>query len=171
MEWLAEWVKNLAVYFIFLSALLHFLPEGEERKYIRFYMGILLILLILRPFLQIGDWDRQLEKAVLSDSLEEEFEEMMRETKRQEVAGTDYVKKACERELEQQLEQLTENCGYELVSSRIIFFEGEELELQDISLWVKKEGEAAEGDEKFLKSRLEEVYNIPEGNINISIQG
>ena len=82
MEWLAEWVKNLAVYFIFLSALLHFLPEGEERKYIRFYMGILLILLILRPFLQIGDWDRQLEKAVLSDSLEEEFEEMMRETKR-----------------------------------------------------------------------------------------
>ena len=30
MEWLAEWVKNLAVYFIFLSALLHFLPEGEE---------------------------------------------------------------------------------------------------------------------------------------------
>ena len=143
MEWLAEWVKNLAVYFIFLSALLHFLPEGEERKYIRFYMGILLILLILRPFLQIGDWDRQLEKAVLSDSLEEEFEEMMRETKRQEVAGTDYVKKACERELE----------------------------LQDISLWVKKEGEAAEGDEKFLKSRLEEVYNIPEGNINISIQG
>ena len=35
----------------------------------------------------------------------------------------------------------------------------------------KKEGEAAEGDEKFLKSRLEEVYNIPEGNINISIQG
>ena len=59
-------------------------------------MGILLILLILRPFLQIGDWDRQLEKAVLSDSLEEEFEEMMRETKRQEVAGTDYVKKACE---------------------------------------------------------------------------
>ena len=56
MEWLAEWVKNLAVYFIFLSALLHFLPEGEERKYIRFYMGILLILLILRPFLQIGDW-------------------------------------------------------------------------------------------------------------------
>ena len=128
MEWLAEWVKNLAVYFIFLSALLHFLPEGEERKYIRFYMGILLILLILRPFLQIGDWDRQLE-------------------------------------------QLTENCGYELVSSRITFFEGEELELQDISLWVKKEGEAAEGDEKFLKSRLEEVYNIPEGNINISIQG
>lgn len=171
MEWLAEWVKNLAVYFIFLSALLHFLPEGEERKYIRFFMGILLILLLLRPFLQMGDWDRRLEKAVLSDSLEEEFEEMMRETKRQEVAGTDYVKKACERELEQQLRQLTESWGYELVSSRITFFEGEELELQDISLWVRKQGEAAEEDEKILKNRLEEVYNIPEGNINISIQG
>ena len=37
MEWLARWVRNLAFYFIFLSVLMNVIPQGEERKYIRFY--------------------------------------------------------------------------------------------------------------------------------------
>ena len=44
MEWLARWVRNLAFYFIFLSVLMNVIPQGEERKYIRFFMGLLLIL-------------------------------------------------------------------------------------------------------------------------------
>ena len=43
MEWLARWVRNLAFYFIFLSVLMNVIPQGEERKYIRFFMGLLLI--------------------------------------------------------------------------------------------------------------------------------
>lgn len=37
MEWLARWVRNLAFYFIFLSVLMNVIPQGEERKYIRFF--------------------------------------------------------------------------------------------------------------------------------------
>ena len=40
MEWLARWVRNLAFYFIFLSVLMNVIPQGEERKYIRFFMGL-----------------------------------------------------------------------------------------------------------------------------------
>lgn len=39
MEWLARWVRNLAFYFIFLSVLMNVIPQGEERKYIRFFYG------------------------------------------------------------------------------------------------------------------------------------
>ena len=68
--------------------------------------------------------------------------------------------------------------GYEVKSCKITFFDGDVLELQDISMRVK-EKETPDGSdenrtsdqEKFLKNKLEEVYKIPEGNINISIQG
>ena len=46
MEWLSQWVRNLAFYFIFLSVLMNVIPQGEERKYIRFFMGLLLILVL-----------------------------------------------------------------------------------------------------------------------------
>ena len=47
------------------------------------------------------------------------------------------------------------------------FFPGEELELKEIRLTLR---EAEDGGEA-IKNQLMEVYNIPEGNINISIQG
>lgn len=171
MEWLAQWVKNLAFYYIFLSALMHLIPGGEERKYIRFFMGMMLLLFFLKPLLQMGEWDEQLEQAVLTHSLEEEFEEMMRETGRQELAGVEYVKNACEKEMKRQVKQLLQEWGYSVISCEISFFDGELLELREISLKVKGKGEDTQKEEKFLKSKLEEVYNIPEGNINISIQG
>ena len=54
MEWLARWVRNLAFYFIFLSVLMNVIPQGEERKYIRFFMGLLLILVLIQPLLIAG---------------------------------------------------------------------------------------------------------------------
>lgn len=179
MEWLAEWVRNLAFYFIFLSAIMNFLPGGEEKKYIRFFMGMLLILTLLRPILQFSGLGTELEGQVLEDSLGEAFEEVMRETGRQGMAGRDYVKEACRREVEAQLEQLMDHYGYEIMNSEVSFFDGELLELQNISLELKMtEKKINSGEmtsvaepEEFIKNELEEVYNIPGGNINISIQG
>ena len=50
-ETLYGWMRNLACYFIFLSAVMHFLPDNNYKKYIQFYMGLLLILLLLSPVL------------------------------------------------------------------------------------------------------------------------
>ncbi len=42
-ERVCSWLQSVACYFIFQSALLHFLPEGNYKKYIQFYMGLLFI--------------------------------------------------------------------------------------------------------------------------------
>lgn len=180
MAWLSEWIRNLTFYFIFLSAVMNFLPGGEEKKYIRYFMGILLILLLFGPLLRLGDLGESIEQHVLSGSLEEAFEEMMRETGRQELVGRDYVKEACEQEIQEQVSQLARIYGYEVTGSRIDFFDGDVLELKEITVSIRA-GEEADSSsvqgmspaerEEFLKKKLEEVYNIPAGNINISIQG
>lgn len=179
MEWMYQWIRNLAFFFVFLSALMNFLPGCEEKKYIRYFMGMLLILLLAKPILEFGDWGdlgKMLEQQVLADSLSEAYDEMLRESGRKDIAGEEYIKNACSREMEEQIRQLMEDYGYEVTQCKVTFFDGEVLEPREIRLKLKQiaQTENLKEDqerEDFLKIRLEEVYNIPEGNINISIQG
>ncbi len=92
---------------------------------------------------------------------------MLREGENMELLGEEYVKSACERELSVQVRQLAEGLGYQVEQCVSEFFPGEELELKEIRLTLR---EAEDGGEA-IKNQLMEVYNIPEGNINISIQG
>lgn len=166
------------LFYLFIGSY-EFSAGWRRKKYIRFFMGMILILLLLRPILQLSGMGTELERQVLEDSLGESFEEMMRETGRQEIVGGDYVKNACQREMKMQLEQLMNHYGYEIIHSETSFFDGELLELQSISLELKSEEKkshdremvSAADREEFIKNKLMEVYNIPEGNINISIQG
>ena len=178
MDGIRQWIQNLTFFFIFLSAVMNFLPKGEEKKYVRFFMGMLLLLIVIKPLLQLGNMETVMKQKVLAGSIEETFEEIMRESVQQDITGMDYIKNACEIEMKEQIKQLMQEYGYEMKTCSITFFEGDALELESIRLKVKKTenqdqtAENAKADaEKFLKNRIEEVYKIPGGNINISIQG
>ncbi|MGI6093840.1 MAG: stage III sporulation protein AF [Lachnospiraceae bacterium] len=53
MKILYEWIENLAYLFLFLSAVVHFVPEDVYGKYIRYFMGLLIMLLLFTPLLRI----------------------------------------------------------------------------------------------------------------------
>ena len=46
MNEIGEWIQNIAVYLIISAAILHAVPENGYRKYIRFFTGLVLILLL-----------------------------------------------------------------------------------------------------------------------------
>lgn len=172
MEWLSQWVRNLAFYFIFLSVLMNVIPQGEERKYIRFFMGLLLILVLIRPLLTVGKLDQILSWETLSEGIRQEYEDFSMEKKYLEQEGNNYVQKNCQKEMERQIKALLEQLSYESTEVSVEFFNGEELDVKEIRCVIRrtdgnppKEGEADE-----VKSRLAQVYNLPEGNINIKIQ-
>ena len=54
------------------------LPGGEEKKYIRFFMGMLLILLVLRPLLSFKGAEDFLENSVLAESASQDYRQMLR---------------------------------------------------------------------------------------------
>ncbi len=49
METIGDWVKNLVYYMILLSVLGNLMAASSYEKYIRFFAGLLLILLVLQP--------------------------------------------------------------------------------------------------------------------------
>ena len=71
-ESIYRWMQNIACYFIFLSAVMHFLPDNSYKKYIQYYMGLLLMLLLLSPLFQILNLEEQIQEAFESFYQQEE---------------------------------------------------------------------------------------------------
>ena len=46
-ENLYAWIKNLAVFYLLFTMVLHLVPAGKYEKYVRFFMGLLLILILI----------------------------------------------------------------------------------------------------------------------------
>ena len=63
-ESIYSWIQNLACFFILASAVMHFLPENSYKKYVQFYMGLLLILVILSPVFQFTGLEDKIQGVV-----------------------------------------------------------------------------------------------------------
>ena len=74
--YLYEWIRNVAFYLVLVTALLHVLPRSGYQKYIRFFTGLVLILLVLAPVLRLFQMEEELRDAYRDDSWLEQLEEI-----------------------------------------------------------------------------------------------
>ena len=63
-ELIYGWMKNLAYFFIFMTAVLNCLPDNRYRKYVRFFLGLLLIIILSKPLTKLLNLDQILEESV-----------------------------------------------------------------------------------------------------------
>lgn len=56
-EAIYNWLEQLACYLILVTAVLHVLPDSGYKKYIRFFTGLILVLLLASPVLQLFQTD------------------------------------------------------------------------------------------------------------------
>ena len=48
-----EWMENIAFYLVILVAIMQMIPQTSYQKYIRFFAGMILILMLAGPILRI----------------------------------------------------------------------------------------------------------------------
>ena len=76
-----DWVWKLAGYLIFMTAVLQLVPGEKDRKYIHFFTGLVLIILIASPvikFFTSDDLFVQFQDQY--DAMETQVEEMLKNT-------------------------------------------------------------------------------------------
>lgn len=101
-EQIYQWMKNLVFFYVIFQAILQLLPDGNYEKYVRFYMGLLLILLMISPiFTLVGKGEQ------LRESFRELYqkEELYRLSKEAENLQEYYLKMESEGWYEFQLEE------------------------------------------------------------------
>lgn len=74
-----DWMKNLVFYFIIVSMIMNVLPDSKYQKYIRFFLGMVLIVLVINPVLKVFHLDKTLDEHYFAESVEREWEETMQD--------------------------------------------------------------------------------------------
>ena len=70
LNYIYEWIENIAVYLVMVVAVIHLVPGESYKRYIRFFVGMILILLLVGPILKL--WG-------LSEFPSEEYEKHLAE--------------------------------------------------------------------------------------------
>lgn len=50
---LYEWIRSLAYYMVLMTAILQVIPNKEYQKYIQFYMGLIIVLMLCAPLIKV----------------------------------------------------------------------------------------------------------------------
>lgn len=80
---LLEWIRQIIYLLVFLTLMLQILPNGNFRKYVKFFAGLIFVLTLLNPLISVmgkGEWmDTLLSEAVGEEKQAEkdlDFEKM-----------------------------------------------------------------------------------------------
>ena len=75
-EFLYEWMQNLAYYLVLVTAFLHMIPGESYKKYVRFFTGIVLVIILIAPVFQLSGHMEKVNTILQTEELEEKLEEI-----------------------------------------------------------------------------------------------
>ncbi len=76
MREILDLVRYVAVFYLLEQMVLNLLPGKIYEKYVRFYLGLLLVLLLLQPMFRIFRLTEQMDAGALMYELRQEVEEL-----------------------------------------------------------------------------------------------
>ncbi len=56
-DYLYEWIRNIAFYLVMITAVMHVVPNPDYKRYIRFFTGLVLTVMLTSRFL--SSWGRR----------------------------------------------------------------------------------------------------------------
>ena len=161
-----RWIAGLACYYLVYAIVMNVIPRKEYQVYVKSFMGLLLIILLLTPVQKLfdQDWD----PAALFQA--EDMKRAWNEIRLQEKAGLEetndrYFRDACQEEIAGQIRVLAKDMGCSLTGVEVTLKEGEEIAVESIE--IRQRG----GKTEELKKELAQVYGIREGDIYVSPAG
>ena len=122
-EEIYQWVKTLAAFYIVFSTVLHLVPDTKYERYIRSFMGLLLIYILITPvFSLFGNGEKMIEDFRLN--YQEELISL--ETANAENLQELYLQENYSRELEK---EISEKCTEDGIKTEdvVVHINGEQI--------------------------------------------
>lgn len=127
MEWLYEWIRGIVFYMILMTMVFHLLPDRKYEKYVRLFAGMILILLVFRPFADMTGMEERLAAAFGRITFQNDVRLLRREL---EAAG------------EQKARQLADSYQRAVEMDLAAMAEGSGLRCEEARAWISVDGES-----------------------------
>ena len=82
MDYLYDWIQNLSFYMILMTAIIQMIPSEAYKKYIQFYMGLVIVLMLCTPIIKIIGMEKKFLSIYHSNAYRMEFNELIEKTQR-----------------------------------------------------------------------------------------
>lgn len=91
-EYLYSWIQNIAFYMVMVTAVMHIIPNSDYKRYIRFFTGLVLVVMLTAPFLKILGMGDTWQGLYANAKYQEQVQKMEEATKYlEEVEPYDYL--------------------------------------------------------------------------------
>ena len=157
-EELYLWIRNLAVFYIFFTAILNLVPDQKYEKYVRFFMGLLLIFMMSTPVFSILGKGPELTESFLDNFSKENREKELQEFQNLQKV---YLEKGYELELEQKIRESLEKRGIEVYKVKV------NIEGEDTQAAVTLEKDISQEEKRRFADELVEEWGLKQSRLTI----
>lgn len=182
MEIVYTWVKNIVCFYIFMNIIIHLLPRESYRKYVRFFSGMLLMILVATPVLSVLGKEDVLMQKINQAGFFQELDNIKLDTAHLEQTQKKVYLREYERAIAMDIGRIAEGKGLRPLRVEVRLSEDYQVESIDMEVSAAEEdaavpnvsfgdgsGEYSGADE--LKRELTEFYRLEEERIEIAVQG
>ncbi|MBE6057392.1 stage III sporulation protein AF [Clostridium sp.] len=173
LQWLKEWITNIAVAVFFITAIEMLLPKNNIKKYGKFVLGLILITVILNPIIKIFNKDYNIsqyaDKATASFNNIEYKNDFDKYKKKNREETLNNFKANLQNQTKKKLEEKFPENKYEVNVE--IAYDEEKDNLQKKSMDVGVKGNKIEKIKKVNKINIGNNENVKEGKKTFEGEG
>ena len=183
MDIIYGWIKNIICFYIFITVILHLLPKENYRKYVRFFTGMLLVILVMNPVLSLLGKEELILQKISQTRFFQELDNLKMDTQYLEQSQKKVYMREYERAIAMDIDGMAARKQLNSLRTEVHLsgeyqVESVTMELKhdredEFSLGEKSSGTEAEDSAKVQEFRKElmEFYQLEEGQIEIALQG
>ncbi len=181
MSYIYGWVRNLVCFYILLTVVLHLLPKENYQKYVRFFSGILLTILVVSPVLSLIGQEEEICQKISQAEFFQGMDNLRLDTEHLEYRQKELYLKEYERALGMDVSRMAKEKS--LVPQQVDVSLSDDYQVESIALTItfgEDEGifvpkaSFADNSQEYpdvyeLKQELMEFYQLKEEQISIGI--
>ncbi len=141
MSYIFHWVKNLVCFYLLITVALHLLPRKNYQKYVRFFSGILLTILVVSPVLELLGDEEALRQKISQEEFFQGMDNIKLDTEHLEMTQKELYIREYERALGMDVGRMAEE--KQLVPEKVEVKLTEGYEVSSIDMTVTFQDEAA----------------------------
>ena len=162
-----EWLKQMVFCICFLELLYQILPGKNWQRYLKFTGGLVFVLVLFQPVLQIFSFEGKLEQAVWKWQIKEESMQLQEARKELEELQNEQIRQSYCRELERQIQERTEYYGGKVQRVQVTLSQGENMQMEKMEVYLL---ENPKGKNR-LRENLAASYDLRLSQVQISVAG
>ncbi len=182
MSYIYGWVKNLVCFYLLLTVILHLLPKKNYQKYVRFFSGMLLTILVTSPVLSLMGNEEILREKINQAGFFQELDNLKLDTEHLEDGQKERYLREYEKALEMDVGRMAEQKQLTVSKSDVHLSEDYQVESIELTasfeeeegIFVQKASFADRIQEyprvQELRQELMDFYRLDDTQIKIEIQ-